>query len=98
MENKYRTPKIEEFVQGFEFELRKDYKFIVLNFESNKSEATQEYSEWVPCKVWWKMDENARITDTYDGYSVTITGLTNNFFKPFDEESFLKQGLIRVKI
>ncbi len=103
MKEEYRTPTIDEFVQGFKFELRKDYSFNFLNFtESQKTvyEKVSDYSIWIPCEVWWKAKENEIITQTdkISGNTLTITGRANNFFKPFDEESFIKQGLIRVKI
>ena len=96
---KYRIPKLEEFVQGFKFELAKDYSFLILDFTTTEKPEETKYREWVECEVWWKEDEDKLITQTYkNGDTFTFSGRTNNFFKPFNEESFLKQGLIRVKI
>ncbi len=54
---------------------------------------------WINSKVWWKEKEDKLITEISDeGIELTYTGYFNNFFKPFDEQSYINQGLIRVKI
>lgn len=97
IEEGYRIPTIDEFVQGFKFELRKDYSFGFITLGKGY-EKVKDYSIWTECEVWWKSEEKW-ITQSYeDGTKFTMSGSTNNFFKPFDEKSFLDQGLIRVKI
>lgn len=78
---KYRTPTIEEFVQGFEFEVAQDISYGFLDMTDNKSSEISSSRSWIPTTVTWKEDEMSEIWD-----------------KPFDEQSYLDQGLIRVKI
>lgn len=98
MEEGYRIPDISEFKQGFEFELRHDYKFGLLDLATNELTNEVRSSVWSDCKVWWMHEPNEMVTEEIDGYKISVTGATLNFGKPFDEKSFLEQGLIRVKI
>jgi len=94
----YRTPLEEEFIQGFEFEVRNDYKFGFIDFSDEKKtmEVVSKSIIWTPCKVTWKKTEFTTVKK--DGYTYHISPEVNNFFEPFDVKSYLEQGLIRVKI
>jgi hypothetical protein len=100
----YRVPELSEFVQEFEFELAKDSRLIWidnnLSLEENKAhnDLIQFKRMWYPCKVNWMYDPKERIEVKHDGHMFNLSGATMNFFKPFDEESFIKQKLVRVKI
>lgn len=99
MKLEYRIPDISEFKQGFKFERRNDYKFGVLDFsEGGEYKELQSYSNWSPVEVTWMSDPEELFTEQYGEYEITVTGGVRNLFIPFNIESFLKQGLIRVKI
>lgn len=98
MEEQYRIPTIDEFIQGFKFEVRRDYRFGFLNLEESTFDGGKEYSIWDLTEVWWGCNPDDVVTYNDADYKISLTGRTVNFFKPFDVESFLKQGLIRVKI
>jgi len=97
----YRTPTADEFVQGFEFERANDYGYIIAYF-SNPTTKVEDISTtriWTKSKVWWEHPPKEKVTEVFpNGVSVTMEGSTINFFKPFDVQSFIDQGLIRVKI
>ncbi len=96
MEEGYRVPKLEEFVQGFEFEVGNDYQWIYINSDKLPE---PKYRVWRPAKVWWKANPKEMITEkTENGNIFIYSGYLNNFFKPFDEQSFIDQELVRVKI
>ncbi len=96
--NNYRTPKLEEFVQDFEFEVARDYGFGIMDLSSNESPKFEKHRIWSPMKVWWKHNPKERIKEEYNGIVWDISGGMINFFKPFDEQSFIDQRLVRVKI
>lgn len=99
--DKYRIPKIEEFVQGFEFEVAHDYNWCILNLSNIKEPKVKGPMNrcWIPCKVWWMEPEDKLITEKMkDGSTLTVKRSFYNFFKPFNEKAYLEQGLIRVKI
>lgn len=77
MDEGYRIPTIEEFVDGFEFEV----------------------VDWtVPTrvkKVWHPMQ---LIYVATNFFMIKPKGSILSYVNPFDVESYLKQGLIRVKI
>lgn len=99
IEEGYRIPKEEEFVQGFEFERKDIYQPMMLNLINNTCENIGEpIITWTPMKVWWMHEPNEIITREIDGMKFIYNGFTANFFKPFDVKSFIEQGLIRVKI
>lgn len=95
----YRVPTIDEFVQGFEFEIAKDLEFLILDFSDNtKSKSLGKFRIWEPAKVWWKGDLKNRIIFTDDeGFNWNLPS-PNIFCKPFDEQSMIDQKLVRVKI
>ena len=91
MEAGYRIPKLEEFVQGFEFEVASEYSFGVMDMTNGGTcQMGAPFKIWNPGKVWWKEDPNKRI--------IEFTGATMNFFKPFNEQMYIEQELVRVKI
>lgn len=95
----YRVPKLEEFIQGFEFEQKHTYSFGFIDFENNKFIKGKEFISWLPNKVWWKYPEDDMITTELDnGHTLTQMGRSINFFKPFNEQLFIDQKLVRVKI
>lgn len=88
----YRVPKLEEFIEGFEFEIRNDY---VIHINNKR----HPYHTWTNGKVWWKKDPTKFYTDNLpNGGTLTQSGYFINWFKPFDEQSFIDQKLVRVKI
>jgi hypothetical protein len=96
-ESEYRIPKLEEFVQGFEFEVRNDYKFVMLDLsEEKKPEILSESIIWNKWTVTWK--ETEWKTEERDGMKYHISPEVINFFEPFCVKSFLERGLIRVKV
>ena len=95
----YRVPTIDEFVQGFEFEVCKEMKLIHLGMTQKQINSIPYSKVWTPMKVNWKYDPKILITRTLDnGMKVTTTGSFENFFKPFDEQLMIDQKLVRVKI
>lgn len=103
MEEGYRVPRLEEFVQGFEFEVAKDTRFFILDLSAgadNSAQFNQPFTRhWLSGKVWWKHPpENRIIERSIDGTTLNISGYMVNFFKPFDEAEYIRQGLVRVKI
>ena len=97
IKKEYRIPTIDEFIQGFEFEVRHDYKIQMLDLSGEtKPETISESIVWAPSKVTWKATE--WITEEKNGMKYHISPGVINFFEPFDVESFLEQGLIRVKL
>lgn len=100
MEAGYRVPKIEEFVQGFEFEVAHEYSFGVMDMTNGGTcQMGLPFKIWEPCKVWWKEDPNKRIVQELgSGSTIEFSGATMNFFKPFDEQMYIDQELVRVKI
>lgn len=105
MENEeYRTPSIEEFVQGFEFEKihTETWGFFILDMSNNSSETigeTKTKKSWIPMKVWWKTNPKERIIEKdEEGNTWDYSGELVNFFKPFDEQDMIDKKLVRVKI
>ena len=95
--NKYRIPLLNEFVQGFKYELKKTYSFGFI--ENGRYEKSKEWNKWIEGEVWWMHPDDAIITSQMpNGGTLTMIGRFVNFGKPFNIESYLKQGLLRVKI
>lgn len=97
----YRIPALEEFVQGFEFEVVDWTQPTGMFIPQGKGEAIQTHSfpkQWKPMKVTWMHDPNADVVIQTGEYTIHAKGSFVNFSKPFDVESWLTQGLIRVKI
>lgn len=96
----YRVPKLEEFVQGFKFQKKNSYRFMLIDFANDKTIKSKEYHDWVDCEVWWKHPEDAWITSPIgnEGHTITQKGSSINWFKPFDEQSYINQKIVRVKI
>lgn len=104
MNNRYHTPNISEFVQGFEFEILEnhDYSMVILDFKNNTTEevGSTHYERWEPRTVWWKHDPKEMITEQVGEFSVTVTGGFVNFFSPYSDERLIKlieDGRIRSK-
>ena len=102
MEEGYRVPRLEEFVQGFEFEKANDYSFGILDMSEggNFISSSEKSRIWSPMKVWWKHNPYERIIEPLDneGNTIEYSGEFLNFFAPFNEQSFIEQELVRVKI
>lgn len=102
---KYRTPSIEEFVQGFTFEYLEETTSGMMFIDNTKDKqepiSLKTYRDWVEVTVWWKNPPNQIITETYeDGTRISTTGSFRNFFAPFTDEqleSLIKESKIRVK-
>ena len=98
MEEGYRIPAAEEFVQGFKFEKACATRMVMIDFgKPPVKDETPFTRHWVESEVWWDCKPDEFITQEYEGHKVLLKGSTVNFFKPFDVESFIKQGLVRVK-
>lgn len=99
MKENYRTPKIEEFIQGFEFEIAQDYRFGIIDLSENNKETSFEYKRfWSPMRVYWKHSPSERVIEKdEEGNTFDFSGEFVNFFKPFDEQSLIDQKLVRVK-
>lgn len=103
MEEGYRIPAIDEFIQGFEFEVV-DWTVPTGIFFFNPKMGHlehfkfQENKVWKPMQVTWMNDPNADVIEKIGDFTIHTKGSVLNFFQPFDVESYLKQGLIRVKI
>jgi len=103
MEAGYRKPKIEEFVQGFKFEvlITHSFGFIFLG-EDRSKDLKETKTTWEKVEVWWKNEPDALITQTTDdGETITATGAFMNFFAPYSDkqlEKLLEEDKVRVKI
>ena len=93
----YRIPTEDEFVQGFEFEVKQSGSFGVLRLGDGKFSKIKDWEVWNKAEVWW-MKESKFVTVKKNGYTVMYNQSMDNFFKPYDVGSFLEQGLLRVKI
>lgn len=97
----YRIPSLVEMqTQGFEYEVyeRNSWRFVFIDFSdpanSDTSQASKWYhnNRWIKCKVWWHYKPDEFITDTYeDGATITITGRTANFFRPYSDSTILEK-------
>lgn len=97
MDKEYRIPKLEEFVQGFEFELASDCGFCFLE-PGHRLTFPEMKRFWNKSKVTWMLPPNEIITRKVGDKTWSAKGSTLNFFKPFNEQSLIDQGLVRVKI
>jgi hypothetical protein len=112
MEEGYRIPTIDEFVQDFEFERkirRGGGSWFGFNINMSKEEVEKQllvnrqpiFDEWIPMKVWWKPRtlEEATITTKDESTGEIWTSIINpEFDKPINEEKMISEGKIRVKI
>ncbi len=105
----YRTPRVEEFIQGFEFEYLQrsggGSYFYMINEDG--SLCTEEdckkqveknrqpiVEEWIPLKVWWKPETLEEAKKT----SGLITWFICPFDAPISKERSVKNRTVRVKI
>ncbi len=104
MEQGYRVPKLEEFVQGFEFEVANIIGIMLLDFSGKQQDQIYPYKKiWSKSKVTWKGDSSEIITEKFLDDSgqeckLMYKGAFRNLFQPFDEQSYIDQELVRVKI
>ncbi len=104
-EKGYRIPKIEEFVQGFKFEVDKS----ILEQPNNLFFKKFEGREWKEIEVYWKppiekvlrwdgIVDKECIAEDIEGTFIgtTIQDCTDEF-EPFSIEYYLNRGFIRVK-
>ena len=101
MEEGYRLPTIDEFIQGFEFEYSSEHRWGMIYFHEDGTSSMKQgepYIIWHKAKVHWKQTD--WVTEEYsDGQTVTMSPETYNLLsEPFNIQSWLDQGLIRVKI
>ena len=97
----YRIPTADEFVQGFKFQVKKAGSFGILDFSETppKSEHFSDWEIWQDAVVTWKLPSGERVKFTQDGIDYDMPSDFLNFInQPFDVQSFIDQGLIRVKI
>jgi hypothetical protein len=95
----YRIPKLEEFVQGFEFEVKNSCRYAIIDLSTGESSFGEPQHFWTEGKVWWMKESKwISVFDEDSGVTITYNQAGDNFFKPFDEKSFIEQGLVRVKI
>ena len=105
--NKYRTPTVEEFVQGFEFEYydNTSHRMVMLDFSNGTSKDLTErkYVGWVKRKVDWKNSPGEKLVGEYyqdDGSKAYLhfSGAIANFFNrsPYDDmQKLIDDGRIR---
>ena len=96
---KYRTPDISEFVQGFEYEMAHDYESGIIDLTgTNKYPKLHKSRIWKQCKVWWKEPDNNIITTIdEDGNTFIRKAHLDNWFAPTNIEYLIKEKLVRVK-
>ena len=94
----YRIPKIEEFVQGFKYQVAHDQGMIIWD-PATKSNVKSEMSRiWFDREVYWMCAPKEFHTEKYGENTVTIDSNTYDFFyrtEPYVIEDMLEQGLIR---
>jgi hypothetical protein len=108
--NKYYTPTIDEFEQGFEFEYydTTSYRMVLLDFSGNsKSKDLTKPKEigWVKRVVDWKHDPKERIIEHFkdDGNNdcmLELSGDTANWFSPMygaNIQKLIDDGKVRAK-
>ena len=98
MEEGYRVPRLEEFVQGFEFEVKHTSRYAIIDLTTGESSFGEPYHFWTEGKVWWMKESKMVTTESEEGFKVTYNQAMDNFFKPFDEQGYIDQELVRVKI
>lgn len=106
MEQCYRIPAIEEFVEDFKFQYLdiNDYRFGFIDFSSDRGfeEISKCHSEnWIDCICDWKYPNGRLFTEESEGIKITYGGETRNFFSRFRDDSIkqlINKGRIRVKI
>jgi len=100
MGKKYRIPRLEEFVQDFEYEYK--YKTGGGGSWVNGIQVSSypPSSKWIKQKVWWlpRTREEAKKTCVYDDGSSITWFINPNFDKPYDIQSMLDDKSLRVKI
>jgi hypothetical protein len=102
METKYYTPSINEFKQGFKFELLirkkgdKDTGRVILGNPDATIWYENKEDVWVEQEVWWDRPSEMR---TFKYGDITITYKENKFdLQPnYDLNKYLENGKIRVK-
>lgn len=96
MEEGYRLPRIEEFVDGFEYQVKKTYRWMTLGAEQEVIPVLETWEKG----TWRVYDDNKFYTETMsNGGTLTMSGRFMNFTAaPFVPESFIEQGIIRISI
>ncbi len=111
-EKGYRIPRIEEFVQGFKFEVDRNILEPTSEFTSKgRSGFFKKFEgrEWEEIEVYWKppiekvlrgngIVDKECVEETIEGTFIgtTIQDCTDEF-EPFSIEYYLNRGFIRVK-
>jgi len=99
MEEGYRIPTAEEFVQGFKFEQAHDTRMVIIDLSKPaRKDDTPFTRHWTESEVWWDCKPDEFVEYNWYAGKIKLKGSTVNFFKPFDVESYINQGLVRVKI
>jgi len=93
----YRVPTIDEFVQDFEFEIAREMGMYIPTGEGKLKRVGVSHWHWAPMKVTWKCDPDELYSEKDGEYTVHSRGSFRNFFKPINEEAFIKSGMVRVK-
>ena len=109
----YRIPKIEEFVQGFKYQIAQDIRMIIWSPSNGVTEESPEKRIWHDREVYWMGEPKELHTTKFKHFvetvygikeetsTLTVDGPTYDFFyrsAPYNIKSLLEQGLIRVEI
>lgn len=99
MDDGYRIPTEDEFVQGFEYEVRNEYSIVIMDLQKGEvSERSAPSYTWTKGKVFWKKEPKVITVKMENSATLTYDQSLDNFFEPFNVASFLEQGLLRTKI
>jgi len=92
---------MEDIKNGVEIEIAKDFSFGILDKDGFKIIGTSRH--WNPVTVWWVQDGTTKLvteplTDRGDVITYKVDDNYKKLLKPFDEKTFIEQGLIRIKL
>lgn len=109
---RYRTPNIEEFHQGFKYQIAHDQQMVIWDAKNGVTEEFEKTRIWFDRVVFWMGEPKDSFTEEFTHYvdtpygskeqtsTITVDVPTYDFFyrrAPFNIESMLEQKLIRVK-
>ena len=102
MESKYYTPTIDEFKQGFKFELLvrkkgdKDFGWTTIGNPSSTVWYKNKEDVWVEQEVWWDRPPEMRTVE-YNDITITYKECKFDLQPYYDLNIYLENGKIRVK-
>ena len=95
--NMYYIPTKEEFVQGFEFEVRTIKAGDIIAYYPNEDRKVYaEKDVWVKSKVWWHRELNKEFVEiNFGDVSLKYKEIHIDLLPPFNIDTYLKNGMIR---